>query len=64
MELGHLLTCSGLARLEILLMVPYGSSCLLVCSFCFSVIYNWEICYMLQPVSFVFLYFVQNSGYI
>ena len=64
MELGHLLTRSGLAHPEVSSMVFPGSSCLLVAVF-FIILYNLRhYIYMLYLISLVVLYFVQNCGYI
>ena len=60
MQLGHLLTCSGQTLPEVCSTVSAGSICLFVCSFLLSS----AICYMLQTIYSVLLYFVQNCGYI
>ena len=64
-KLGHLLTHSSLIHLEVSLMVTPGFFCLLVCRFLYSwsSIMGHSVC-MLQPISYICLYFVQNWGYI
>jgi hypothetical protein len=65
MQFCHLLIRSSLTRPEVSLMVFPGFFYLLVCSFLvFSVICYWGIVSLLQPVSYVFLHFVQNWGYV
>ena len=62
MQMGHLLARAGLTRPEVPLMVSPDFFCPLVCRFLvFSVLYSID---MLQPVSSVFLYFIQNGSYI
>jgi hypothetical protein len=62
MHLGHFLTHSGLTRQEVPLMVSPDFFCSSVCRFLvFSVLYSIDV---LQPVSSVFLYFIQNWSFI
>jgi hypothetical protein len=62
MQLGHLLDRSGLTHPEVPLMVSPDFFYTLVCRFLvFSVLCSID---MLQPVSYVFLYFILNWSYI
>jgi len=61
MELGHLLTRTTL--LEVSLLVSHGSFCLLVCSLLLISVICYEAfyLYMLQPISYLLLYFARNG---
>ena len=64
MELGHLFIRSVPQRLEFLWSPLVSSACWSVIFYNSTQYITVRSVYMLKPISFVFLYFVQNSSYI